>query len=792
MKVRRHFQQNKKGITLGELLITVAILVIIMAVALPAVTSLYKNINQKELDDKAQIIYVSVQNKLSKMKASGNTKVYKYEGETAENKVMKLAGKPTDVNAPDNSYSEGDICYFTSEDLKTAGTAASAVMDGTTMDESLLNQHWVIEYNPKEATVYSVFYSEGLYNCAEKYVASYTSYNSDFRYKEKRLEAGAKVGYYGGGLLNLKTDVATLTPVLKITNAEKLVAEVSCEIPESVTDLPAFKVDLEDVDGEIYTKYYGYWAGTSEYKNKVRDIANEAGVDYECDDPVIKQSDRTYTLNLVLDDLSSDSTRFTNVYGENSSNTVKLKSGTPLKVTATALCPQNYAVSQNFSDTKITNSLFADENNTASGSDDTINENYGNAVSPAVVKYGRHLQNLDSLSGVENASITHVVQGSDISFKEKAESEELRDWQKCYGKAYGKAFFNGQTGNVPNFKPIINSKITSFDGKPDKTSYTIENLTAVAKDAEKTVTDAGLFGIVSEQALEIKNVTMTGTKVQAAMSGDSYTGSVGAIVGVASSNIILDDCKVFLTESDFGGKDNSYVWIGGKNAGGLIGSISGTQAKITSSFAATVVSTCAPGSTSVGAGNAGGLVGAITSKINVIPISKSYADCYITGYYAGGLVGGTDSNFSVNLNNCYSAGYLTYGKEGAGLVYGKKIEMNNVYTVISLLDCIEDNQHKYYSTVVSGTNADGKVVYYKVPSSGKNNNNGNNSNKEPGTQIEALTPQQMEQMAANLGAPFKLDANASTPYGLKDKALIGQKYPYPVLTGLHHYGDWSN
>lgn len=786
MKVRRHFQQNKKGITLGELLITVAILVIIMAVALPAVTSLYKNINQKELDDKAQIIYVSVQNKLSKMKASGNTKVYKYEGETAENKVMKLAGKPTDVNAPDNSYSEGDICYFTSEDLKTAGTAAAAIMNGTTMDESLLNQHWVIEYNPKEATVYSVFYSEGLYNCAEKYVASYTSYNSDLRYKEKRLEAGAKVGYYGGGLLNLKTDVATLTPVLKITNAEKLVAEVSCEIPESGTDLPAFKVDLEDVDGKKYTQYYGcFLESDSEYTNKLTEIANENGAVFKVGEPFIKLSGNTYTLNLVLDDLSSDSTRFTNAYGENSSNTVKLKSGTPLKVTATALCPQNYAVSQNFSDTKITNSLFADENNTASGSDDTMNKNYGNVVSPAVVKYGRHLQNLDSLSGVENASITHVVQGSDISFKEKAESEELRDWQKCYGKEY----FNGLTDNVPNFKPIINSKITSFDGKPDETSYTIENLIAVAKDAENPVTDVGLFGIVSGQALEIKNVTMTGTKVQAAMSGDSYTGSAGAIVGNAASKITLDSCKVFLTEADVDGKDNSYVWIGGKNAGGLIGSVDGGQISITGSCAATVVSTCAPGSTSVGAGNAGGLVGAITSKINVIPISKSYADCYITGYYAGGLVGGTDSNFSVNLNNCYAAGYLTYGKEGAGLVYGKKIEMNNVYTVISLLDCIEDNQHKYYSTVVSGTNADGKVVYYKVPSSGKNNNYGNNSNKEPGTQIEALTPQQM---AANLGAPFKLDANASTPYGLKDKALIGQKYPYPVLTDLHHYGDWSN
>lgn len=780
MKVRRHFQQNKKGITLGELLITVAILVIIMAVALPAVTSLYKNINQKELDDKAQIIYVSVQNKLSKMKASGNTKVYKYEGETAENKVMKLAGKPTDVNAPDNSYSEGDICYFTSEDLKTAGTAASAIMNGTTMDESLLNQHWVIEYNPKEATVYSVFYSEGLYNCAEKYVASYASYNSDLRYKEKRLEAGAKVGYYGGGLLNLKTDVATLTPVLKITNAEKLVAEVSCEVPESVTDLPAFKVELKDVDGNIYTQYYGcFLESDSEYTNKLTEIANENGAVFKVGEPFIKLSGNTYTLNLVLDDLSSDSTRFKNVYGENSSNTVKLKSGTPLKVTATALCPQNYAVSQNFSDTKITNSLFADENNTASGSDDTMNENYGNAVSPAVVKYGRHLQNLDESSGLEKASITHVVQGSDISFKENAESDELRDWQKCYGKAYGKEFFNGQTGNVPNFKPIINSKITSFDGKYGDNSYRISNLTAVAKDAKNPVTDAGLFGKVSGQALTIKNVTMTGTKVQAAMSGDSYTGSAGAIVGNAASIITIKNCKVYLNTDDVTGKTNKDVWIAGNKAGGLIGSVSGASVTINGSSASTVITSNNTSASKQNISSAGGLIGTFATnkdKEKIMNIDNSYADCYITGDYAGGLVGEFDSNFSATIANCYVAGYLTYKSLGAGIICGK-MNIQNVYTAISLIDC--DIDKNYYSTAEPGNKAE--KVFYKTPSK--------NHNFKDTTQITSdLTA---EKMVVDLGGAFTV-TTGSTPYNLMNQGLSEGGYPYPVLTGLHHYGDWSN
>ena len=65
MKKAQFKMKKNSGFSLGELLITVAILVVLMAVALPAVLQTQKNLRQKELDAKAEIIYVAAQNAIS-------------------------------------------------------------------------------------------------------------------------------------------------------------------------------------------------------------------------------------------------------------------------------------------------------------------------------------------------------------------------------------------------------------------------------------------------------------------------------------------------------------------------------------------------------------------------------------------------------------------------------------------------------------------------------------------------------------------------------------------------------
>ncbi|MBQ3206091.1 MAG: hypothetical protein IJB37_06035, partial [Peptococcaceae bacterium] len=58
---------NKNGMSYAELLTVVIILAIVLAIAMPSVVTIQKQLNQTELDAKAETIYVAVQNKLSKM-----------------------------------------------------------------------------------------------------------------------------------------------------------------------------------------------------------------------------------------------------------------------------------------------------------------------------------------------------------------------------------------------------------------------------------------------------------------------------------------------------------------------------------------------------------------------------------------------------------------------------------------------------------------------------------------------------------------------------------------------------
>ncbi|MBD9220034.1 MAG: hypothetical protein EGQ35_06955 [Clostridiales bacterium] len=60
---------NKKGFTLQELLITIGIIIITLAIAIPAIVSLRKNLMIAELDDTARQIYLVTQNRTGKTPA---------------------------------------------------------------------------------------------------------------------------------------------------------------------------------------------------------------------------------------------------------------------------------------------------------------------------------------------------------------------------------------------------------------------------------------------------------------------------------------------------------------------------------------------------------------------------------------------------------------------------------------------------------------------------------------------------------------------------------------------------
>ena len=281
----RKLRNNKAGFTLAEILLAVAILVILLAIAIPSVISLQKSLRQKELDSKAETIYQAAQNKMTKLKASGNTEIYAYQtGETNCVRISAAESDESDTSTPDDEkIKKGDLCYITSEDLETTGSAASVIMTEDTLEAELLNAHWVIEYNPKNAVVYGVFYSESRGNCAEEYASDDGErYDIGMRNRDLRLEDGARVGYYGGGSSGSGT-VTNIQPKVEITNDEKLTAEFSCTLPAGISTYPVFKIEFSDTEGNTYTKYYAYWACDEDYQEKIRKEAGSNDLDISPD-----------------------------------------------------------------------------------------------------------------------------------------------------------------------------------------------------------------------------------------------------------------------------------------------------------------------------------------------------------------------------------------------------------------------------------------------------------------------------------------------------------------------------
>ena len=69
----RKLQRNRRGFTLTEVLLALAILIILLALAMIPISRHQRDIRQSELDSKAETIYLAAQNRLSQLQASGRS-----------------------------------------------------------------------------------------------------------------------------------------------------------------------------------------------------------------------------------------------------------------------------------------------------------------------------------------------------------------------------------------------------------------------------------------------------------------------------------------------------------------------------------------------------------------------------------------------------------------------------------------------------------------------------------------------------------------------------------------------
>lgn len=479
------------------------------------------------------------------------------------------------------------------------------------------------------------------------------------------------------------------------------------------------------------------------------DISDKSGGTYTRTITNFAQLDKyNYKYQWILDSLTAEkgidnagAARFFEQTGE------KVSCGTPITITLT-VSSANPSV-DTVSTSRTTNGLF----------DDRADLSYGENT--ALVSCGRHLANLDSSSGV-SSTITSAVQISDISFSD--DPADPSDWYSLY------------TAKGVNFKPISNIHLTSYD-----VLSSIDDITARHTINGLTVSSNSPAGLFSNFSGEISNVTLVNANI------GSSTSAAGALVGRATGSLKLENCRVYLADSDLSSMkaasaDKIPSRITGTHAGGLVGvyensSTGNTQANgtliIENSFAATTINSTTA---------AGGLVGHAAGAVSV---SQSYADCYLTAPVTGGLVGTTTGNGGLTLSDSYAAGYQTATDSAAGFVAGYLTKATNSYSACAYLG----NPQAVYTTANTSTSiaTDIKNVFYLTSGlDGKQHTDitGTTGGRSYAEMIAA-------QFLTDLGGTAFTAASADTthPYNLLGQGL--STYSYPRLVKLSHYGDWQ-
>ncbi len=349
------------GYTLTEALVVIAIMVILFGVAVGGLLTLRKNLRQKELDAKAEIIYVAAQNRLTELRASGFDSLYTPSRADGNMGIYVMNDPPSDV---EDSEDSPELYYVTSVE-RTGTFAAAAILPESAVDKELWDGNWIIEYSPKTGTIYAVFYSQETISRDE------TDRNL-LRFKQNRLKDGAKVGYYGGDVTRTNY-TTTLAPSISISNNEKLTVKFYCSSPDS--GALSFRITITD---QVTKQTF------------VRPV-DQADMD--------KLGALEYCYTWVLDSLDKNQ-------GFEAQTGIPGGNNITIKLTAKSVSSDTIGEKDC---QRTTNSLFADPDFNVSGNPDT-----------AYIAYGRHLQNLS----VANESITKAVLVSDISFRDDKTNDE--------------------------------------------------------------------------------------------------------------------------------------------------------------------------------------------------------------------------------------------------------------------------------------------------------------------------------------------------------------------------------
>ena len=582
----RKLQRNRRGFTLTEVLLALAILIILLALAMIPISRHQRNIRQTELDSKAETIYLAAQNRLSQLQASGRSDEYGKDRATALNNI------PWD--AEQDKYTTSTLYYVTSAAKSTDTSAAGSILPREQVEAELWDANWVIEYDPGSGSVYAVFYSE------KPMQYSFDAFNP-LRSRDRRVQEGATVGYYGGDSVQSE-DTGKLTPKMEIINKERLLLKVTCDTPR---DPLHFYVTVTDAQGHS--------------TGRMELTGSEVNVSY-----------RTYTVTMVLDDLTE---------GKRFSQQRRFRQLTPgSDLTLKVEVESDSRLVDSVTGKLTTNSLFAEVRD---------------GGTTAVVTYARHLQNLDEGSGLPTA-ITRALQEQDIQFVNTGMDD---GWDSCYpGRRFtpiyneNLAYYDSTVAvGTQSYHPVVYELPVDTDGDGglfESFRGTLRNIRLCGAQISAGGNAGGLAGSLRG------GTTIEGCQVYLSPTRDKLSSKSEQDIWIsgATAGGLVGRCDYDLTvRNSFA----SSVLEGGRYAGGLVGYISGARTVyVEHSYADCYL---------YASGTTGGLIGSCIGTAD-ITLRDCYTAGFQEADVMAGLVGGELSYGDV-IDTCYSASARLNGSE---------------------------------------------------------------------------------------------------------------------------------
>lgn len=687
---------DRKGFTLAEVLVTVAIILILAGVTFVSVVQYQKNLRLMEMDGTAKEIFIAAQNHLSVAQASGDLDRLAEKAKSATGTTDSTIGTKLDpslVSAYAGDTTSGEYYYVihnvTSgiESCTPSGSGAilQMMLPFGALDETVATGgNYAIVYELKSASVVAVLYSGAgnasfgnatVINFGDDDVKAIPTLYNDKSARKSYQKGGvtAIVGCYTGTAGSAAIPTETLeAPKLEVKNENKLHVIVSDKGEKYIVTL----IIRGEQSGTVAKRIL---------QRSTSDGNNGTGTfDVTIDD--ITGNGPYRFANIISDDRFTATTGTAFIPGENIEISARVSSRTGF---ATPKESAKYTVS----------SLFGDVNETKDAGNTTV-----------YIKNLRHLENLGA-----NVSGFTAALGKDAT-SGNAKVVNITAEQKNDITMFSMSTSGSAGGN--HFENLRGSKIYRMEQEATFAAIDVNyplvyhgnqhEIHDVSIGAQQDHTAAGIFGQVADPTSGAANTSLSVSDLilrNNCVSGTNIR-NAGMLVGETTKNLTVDGVLAYYHEDTYDEtKDSSVEVTASENAGGLIGLVTGGKLDVKNSAAAVYVK---------GGNAAGGLIGNVTGAETGSTIVQSYAGGHTkNGAYDTEVEGSALKNQGAGRYNVQASG-------NAGGFIGvttNNVSMNAVYSTASAYASSSDaNSNSFAGNGVLNflTDADGKKNYYAI------------------------------------------------------------------------------